>query len=123
MPLSVQNDLNLETTDKSLFKRLQYAKEILVQMMSVQSMPPTLALTSQAQPDMLEQQNEEVAPKQNYASQQKPMVGPAAMMGQGLATINPRQSVEQPARHTKSASKNGMMMSPYTNKTGNKGKD
>ena len=55
MPLSVQNDLNLETTDKSLFKRLQYAKEILVQMMSVQSMPPTLALTSQAQPDMLEQ--------------------------------------------------------------------
>ena len=30
MPLSAQNDLNLEVTDKSLFKRLQYAKEILV---------------------------------------------------------------------------------------------
>ena len=34
MPLSVQNDANLEVTDKSLYKRLQYAKEILVQMMS-----------------------------------------------------------------------------------------
>jgi polo-like kinase 1 len=30
MPLSKQNDANLEATDKSLFKRLQYAKEILV---------------------------------------------------------------------------------------------
>ena len=30
LPLSVQNDGNLEATDKSLFKRLQYAKEILV---------------------------------------------------------------------------------------------
>ena len=48
MPLSVQNEINLEVADKSLFKRLQYAKEILVQMMSVQSMPATLALTSQA---------------------------------------------------------------------------
>ena len=48
MPLSAQNDLNLEVTDKSLYKRLQYAKEILVQMMSVQSMPPTLSLTNQA---------------------------------------------------------------------------
>ena len=44
MPLSVQNDSHLEVTDKSLFKRLQYAKEILVQMMSVASMPATLAL-------------------------------------------------------------------------------
>ena len=35
MPLSVQNEINLEVADKSLFKRLQYAKEILVQMMSV----------------------------------------------------------------------------------------
>lgn len=48
LPLSAQNDLNLEVSDKSLFKRLQYAKEILVQMMSVQSMPATLALTNQA---------------------------------------------------------------------------
>jgi len=48
LPLSAQNDLNLELSDKSLFKRLQYAKEILVQMMSVQSMPATLALTNQA---------------------------------------------------------------------------
>lgn len=44
MPLSAQNDVNLEVSDKSLYKRLQYAKEILVQMMSVQSMPATLAL-------------------------------------------------------------------------------
>ena len=48
MPLSAQNDVNLEVSDKSLYKRLQYAKEILVQMMSVQSMPATLALTNQA---------------------------------------------------------------------------
>ena len=47
MPLSVQNDTNLEVTDKSLFKRLQYAKEILVQMMSIASMPATLALNNQ----------------------------------------------------------------------------
>lgn len=46
MPLSVQNDINLEKTDKSLFKRLQYAKEILVQMMSAASMPATLALNN-----------------------------------------------------------------------------
>ena len=46
MPLSAQNDVNLEVSDKSLYKRLQYAKEILVQMMSVQSMPPTLALNA-----------------------------------------------------------------------------
>ena len=39
-------DENLRLTDKSLYKRLQYAKEILVQMMSVQSMPPALALTN-----------------------------------------------------------------------------
>ena len=39
--------MNLEQTDKSLFKRLQYAKEILVQMMSVASMPESLALTNQ----------------------------------------------------------------------------
>ena len=43
MPLS--EDENLE--DKSLYKRLQYAKEILVQMISAQSMPPSLALTNQ----------------------------------------------------------------------------
>lgn len=48
MPLSVQNDTNLEVTDKSLFKRLQYAKEILVQMMSAQSLPASLALNNQA---------------------------------------------------------------------------
>lgn len=45
MPLSAQND-NLELTDKSLFKRLQYAKEILVQMMSAQSIPPSLCLNN-----------------------------------------------------------------------------
>ena len=33
MPL--QDDGNLESTDRSLFKRLTYAKEILVQMISV----------------------------------------------------------------------------------------
>lgn len=38
----------MELTDKSLYKRLQYAKEILVQMMSVASMPASLALGSQA---------------------------------------------------------------------------
>lgn len=48
MPLSVQNDTNLEVTDKSLFKRLQYAKEILVQMMSAQSLPASLTLNNQA---------------------------------------------------------------------------
>lgn len=58
MPLSVQNDINLEATDKSLFKRLQYAKEILVQMMSVQSMPPALALNNQARTS----ENEDEAP-------------------------------------------------------------
>ena len=47
MPLSAQNDVNLEVSDKSLYKRLQYAKEILVQMMSVQSMPPALALNNE----------------------------------------------------------------------------
>jgi len=46
LPLGVQNDANLEVTDKSLFKRLQYAKEILVQMMSTQSMPASLALNN-----------------------------------------------------------------------------
>ena len=49
MPLSVQNDTNLEVTDKSLFKRLQYAKEILVQMMSTQSLPASLSLNNQAE--------------------------------------------------------------------------
>ena len=39
-------DENLKLTDKSLYKRLQYAKEILVQMISVQSMPETLALNN-----------------------------------------------------------------------------
>lgn len=38
--------MNLAITDKSLFKRLQYAKEILVQMMSVASMPASLALNN-----------------------------------------------------------------------------
>ena len=47
MPLSAQNDVNMEVSDKSLYKRLQYAKEILVQMMSVQSMPPALALNNE----------------------------------------------------------------------------
>ena len=46
MPLSIQNDTNLEITDKSLYKRLQYAKEILVQMMSAQSLPASLALNN-----------------------------------------------------------------------------
>lgn len=41
VPLSTSNE-NLEIMDKSLFKRLQYAKEILVQMMSAASMPPEL---------------------------------------------------------------------------------
>ena len=60
MPLSAQNDLNLEVTDKSLYKRLQYAKEILVQMMSVQSMPPTLSLTNQANTEENRQEAEPV---------------------------------------------------------------
>lgn len=45
LPLSTPMD-NLEQIDKSLFKRLQYAKEILVQMMSVSSMPESLQLMS-----------------------------------------------------------------------------
>lgn len=59
MPLSAQNDLNLEVTDKSLYKRLQYAKEILVQMMSVQSMPPTLSLTNQANGATITEENQQ----------------------------------------------------------------
>lgn len=65
MPLSVQNDANLEVTDKSLFKRLQYAKEILVQMMSVASIPPTLALNNQV--NEVEENME--AALQNYNTQ------------------------------------------------------
>ncbi len=41
IPLST-SDENLELSDRSLFKRLQYAKEILVQMMSAASMPAEL---------------------------------------------------------------------------------
>ena len=37
------------------------------------------------------------------------------------AINNTRSSVEQPSRHTKSASKGTMMMSPYTGKNGVKG--
>ena len=47
-PLSAQNE-NLERTNKSLYKRLQYAKEILVQMMSASSIPPSLALPTPAE--------------------------------------------------------------------------
>ena len=67
MPLSAQNDTNLEQTDKSLFKRLQYAKEILVQMMSVKSMPESLALTNQAKQSDAEADYQAPA-AQNYAS-------------------------------------------------------
>lgn len=99
MPLSVGDDLNLETTDKSLYKRLQYAKEILVQMISVQSMPSTLALNNQA---VNFEEQEEAKPNGNYATQ--------AM----------RASVDL----VKSASKiPTMMMSPFNSKSNQKGKE
>ena len=65
MPLSAQNDVNLEVSDKSLYKRLQYAKEILVQMMSVQSMPPALALNNEEAGEIAQ---EEPADAQNYGT-------------------------------------------------------
>ena len=71
MPLSAQNDVNLEVSDKSLYKRLQYAKEILVQMMSVQSMPPTLALTANS----TNQTNKE--PEENKHEEQHQLVAVA----------------------------------------------
>ena len=43
VPLSTPDE-NLQLADKSLFKRLQYAKEILVQMMSAASMPAELQI-------------------------------------------------------------------------------
>ena len=106
MPLSVQNDINLEKTDKSLFKRLQYAKEILVQMMSAASMPSTLALNNDAiKGDELDLPAED---QNNYQTTKAP----------GLTVVNARQSIEQPhtgGRHTRSASK-GVIMSPYNSK-------
>ena len=70
MPLSAQNDINLEVSDKSLYKRLQYAKEILVQMMSVQSMPPTLALNGPVEEEAIKPE-EMVAEAQNFGGTQK----------------------------------------------------
>lgn len=119
MPLSAQHDQNLETTDKSLFKRLQYAKEILVQMMSVQSMPTSLTLTNQArsveaidtvQPAPQTSQACTVATKQPTS------------VGSNLMTTGVMSS-GQDRRYTKSATKNGAMMSPYTAKTAQKGKE
>ena len=55
--------------DKSLFKRLQYAKEILVQMMSVQSMPPSLTLSNQNKAEEANDELNNVDEQQNYASQ------------------------------------------------------
>ena len=49
VPLNCPNK-DFEITDKSLFKRLQYAKEVLVQMMTGQPLSPTLALYDQSQP-------------------------------------------------------------------------
>ena len=108
MPLSAQHDNNLELTDKSLYKRLQYAKEILVQMMSVASMPPTLALNNQAAAMEGDKDGAVAADEfNNYQSQQK------------MTAYNQHQS----ARHTKSASKGAMMMSPYNSKTTLKAKE
>jgi len=106
MPLSAQHDMNLEQTDKSLFKRLQYAKEILVQMMSVASMPASLALTNlTARPEEQVETDVDcaVANTATYQSSQK--------------MVPAMQQHQSSARHTKSASKCHMMMSPYTSKT------
>ena len=48
-----------------MYKRLQYAKEILVQMMSVQSMPPALALNNEEAGEIAQ---EEPADAQNYGT-------------------------------------------------------
>ena len=114
MPLSAQHD-NLEHTDKSLFKRLQYAKEILVQMMSVASMPASLALPASSAPEMDEQPECEEA--NNYQSSRVPMIGVA---------VDTRMSVDQlqqSGRLTKSATKGAMMMSPYNSKNSAQAKD
>lgn len=42
MPLNGTSE-QVEGADRSLYKRLQYAKDILVQMMSAQSLPQELA--------------------------------------------------------------------------------
>ena len=94
-------------------------------MMSVQSMPPTLQLTNQnevnneAEANLYDTaQQQPIAGANNYAST-KPGPTLTNMIATG-AVNNPRSSVEQPSRHTKSASKNAMMMSPYTGKSGQK---
>ena len=103
MPLSVQNYVNLEKTDKSLFKRLQYAKEILVQMMSAASMPATLAL------------NNDVAKNEDLDLQAEDQNNYQTLKASG-SIANARQSIDQQtvSRHTRSASKGGVIMSPTT---------
>ena len=124
MPLSAQNDTNLEQTDKSLFKRLQYAKEILVQMMSVKSMPESLTLTNQAAVAKVTEGAEAPAEEQNFASQQTGVGAATAANAPSYGLTGPPQtSVEPLNSRTKSATKNCMIMSPYNSKTTQKAKD
>ena len=90
-------------------------------MMSVQSMPPTLQLTNQASNENELEANlyETGQPASNNYASTKPGSTLTNMIASG-AINHPRSSVEQPSRHTKSASKGGMMMSPYTGKSGQK---
>ena len=76
-------------------------------MMSVASMPPTLALTNQVKEFDQEADVAGTDEFNNYQSQQK------------MVAYNQHQT----ARHTKSASKGAMMMSPYNSKTTLKAKE
>ena len=112
MPLT--EDENLE--DKSLYKRLQYAKEILVQMISAQSMPASLALTNQAK------SAEGTGAANEYATQQQ-RVAPGAQTNVRSSVVETNTTSSAAARHTKSASKGAAIMSPYNSKSTQKLKD
>lgn len=89
-------------------------------------MPPTLQLANQsdvnnieAEATLYETAQQQPMPAQNNYASTKPGPTLTNMIATG-AINNVRTSVEQPSRHTKSASKGGMMMSPYTGKSGQK---
>lgn len=113
MPLNAQNDTNLEVSDKSLYKRLQYAKEILVQMMSVQSMPSTLALTNQTAANLED-------PVENLQTQPSQKLNGALT---NLLTGPEPQSRLSTANKARSASKGNKIMSPYNSKSTHKTKE
>lgn len=114
MPLNAQNDVNLEVSDKSLYKRLQYAKEILVQMMSVQSMPPTLALTSHAAANLED-------PVENLQIQ--PVAQKLNCALTNLLTAPETRPRMATANQPRSASKGIKVMSPYNSKSTQKTKE